>query len=407
MNGSVIPLRGRRAQGAGELEVVEFWFGVIQAVTQRYFATTAPGFEGLLAREVASVGGKKLLELEGGVEFDATHKTLYRACYELRLAERVLLRVDAFRSRDFPEMYNKVRRFGWERLLGGGHRVRVKAAAHRSRLMHTGRIRETVKSAIEDRFREELRAKAPVIDDPEGAQYLLVRVVDDRCELSLDAAGELLHRRGWRRDVGEAPLRETLAAAILGSLGWNGSRPLLDPMCGSGTLPLEAARLASGRPAGELREFAFQRWANYREGLWREVIEQAAGVGGSQGEVMIFGSDIDGEVLSAARANAVRAGVDGAVRLSVKAVDDQQPPVDRPGLMVCNPPYGRRIGHPEEGEMAWKRLLRVFAARFEGWELGVLLPTELTPGYPGLRCEVREEFRHGGLRVRLWGVEHR
>ncbi|MGM0558476.1 MAG: THUMP domain-containing class I SAM-dependent RNA methyltransferase [Myxococcota bacterium] len=376
-------------------------------MTQRYFATTSPGFEKLLAGEIAGFGAKKIDELDGGVEFDATNKTFYRACYESRLANRILIRVDEFRSRDFPELYNKTRRYQWERLLGAGNRVYVKGVAHDTRLIHTDRIQGSVGEAIREHFSEDLGVEPPeIVDDRENAQYVLARIVGDRCQLSLDASGELMHRRGWRVHAVTAPIRETTAATILEELEWAGDEPLFDPMCGSGTFPIQAARIAADRPPGEYREFAFHRWQNFRPELWQEVVDEAAaGIQTPEGPVA-FGSDIDEQAVEAARQNAEAADVSSLVSVEHSAVSDVEPPTEQTGLMICNPPYGRRLDDAARGDEPWRELLDVFARRFKGWKLAVLLPGEITPGHDALSFEKRLRFRNGGILVRLWDVNH-
>jgi putative N6-adenine-specific DNA methylase len=376
-------------------------------VTQRYFATTTPGFESLLAGEIAGFGTKKLDELDGGVEFDATNKSFYRACYESRLANRIMIRVDEFRSRDFPELYNKTRRYQWERLLGDSNRVFVKGVAHQTRLIHTGRIQNSVGEGIEAHFAEDLGVDPPeIVDESDGAQYVLARIVDDRCQLSLDASGELMHRRGWREATVEAPIRETIAAAVLREMDWTGQQPLLDPMCGSGTFVIQAARIAAGRPPGEYRDFAFHRWQNFRPELWQEVVDEAAErIEAPEGPIA-FGADIHEQAVKAARSNSVTGAVEGLVELDQSAVADLEPPVDSNGLVVCNPPYGRRLEESTPGREAWRELLDVFARRFDGWTLAVLLPGEITPGHDALTFEKRLRFRNGGILVRLWCARH-
>lgn len=376
-------------------------------MTQRYFATTSPGFEKLLAGEIAGFGAKKLDEYKGGVEFDATNKKFYRACYESRLANRILIRVDEFRSRDFPEMYNKTRRYQWERLLSGENEIYVKGVAHQTRLIHTDRIESAVGEGIRDHFSEDLGVEPPkIVDDADGAQYILARISEERCQLSLDASGELLHRRGWRAQSVEAPIRETTAAAVLLGADWSGERTLFDPMCGSGTFPIQAGRMAVGRPPGEYRSFAFHRWDNFRPDLWDEVVEEAARKVSYPEAPIAYGADVAQEAVDAARANSESAEVEDVVVFRCADVSEAQPPVDEPGLMICNPPYGRRLPDQSEGEAVWRQLLDVFAERFQGWTLAVLLPGEITPGHPALIFEKRLRFRNGGIPVRLWLVKH-
>lgn len=375
-------------------------------MSQTYFATTTPGLEQPLLDEVRGLKSKRPRVLTGGVEFECTNRAFYRAAYHLRCANGLYLRVDDFRARDFPELYNKTRRYDWERLLVPASPIRVRASATGSALNHTGRIAETVAQAIAERFADDLGQAAPVASDEPGALRILARLDDDRCELSLDAAGQRLYRRGWREHTVAAPIRETTAAALLDLAGWRPDQPLLDPTCGSGTFVIEAALKAMARPAGEHRGFAFHRWANFRPELWAEVVASAAAEV-QPVEPRFFGRDVDPDAIAAARHNAATAEAGAAVDLAVADLDALDPPCEAPGLVISNPPYGVRLGHGQDQAPAFERLVERFAAGFDGWRLAVLLPRERAVSHPALSLEVAAEFRNGGIPVRLWIGRHR
>ena len=376
-------------------------------MTQRYFAITTPGFEKQVADEIDAVGGRKIEKSRGGVEFDATHRVFYRSNYEVRSANRIYLRVDEFRARDFPELYNKTRRFGWERLLGPENRVFIKGVSNNSHLVHTDRIAETVAHGLREHFTEELGQSAPEIGESGDAQYLLARLSEDRCQLSLDASGELLFKRGWRTEAVEAPIRETLAAAILQAVEWSHDTPLVDPMCGSGTFVIEAAWIATGRPPGDLRDFAFHRWANFRPDLWEDVVEQAHQRMRTVDGVRFFGYDADAAAVDIAQNNAARAEAEGSTQFARADIGELAPPAGDPGLVVANPPYGERLEESEEGEAVYKTLIERFARAFKGWRLAVVLPRDVTPSHSELSFDECVRFRNGGLPVRLWTARHR
>jgi putative N6-adenine-specific DNA methylase len=368
-------------------------------MAQTYLATIAPGLEDVLLEEVRELGGKRARVLRGGVEFEGTHRVCYGMLLRLRTANGLWLRLDAFRARDRPELYNKARRFGWERVLKADQPFFVRAAAHQSRLIHTGLIAETVGQALVDHFVEDLRQKAPRLADEreQAGQVVLARLDEDRCELSLDGAGELLHRRGWRTRIGPAPLRETLAAAMLRLAGWKPGVPLVDPMCGSGTIVIEAAQLASGVAAGLGRAFAAQQWANFNEALWNELASEAEQAR-RDAAPMHFGFDLDAGIVDGARLNAAAAGVEGACQFVAGDVADLVPPVDVPGIVVCNPPYGARIAAGD----AVAQLLERFARSFAGWKLVMMLPAEQTPRHRGLTLRPLAGFDNGGIAVQVW-----
>lgn len=378
-------------------------------MTQRYFAITAPGFEKELADEIDAVGGRKIEKLTGGVEFDATNRVFYRANYEVRTANRIYLRVDEFRARDFPELYRKTRRFGWERLLGEKNRVFIKGVGRKSHLIHTDRIAETIADGLREHFEEDLKRPAPTIVDEhdEDAQYLLARIHEDRCQLSLDASGDHLFKRGWRQTAVEAPIRETLAAALLIRSGWNRRKPLVDPVCGSGTFLVEGAWMATKRPPGDIREFAFHRWQNFRQPLWDDVVSKAKKRVRSIDEVRFWGFDANPEAIDAAQENAKLAGVDACTEFRQADIAEFSAPSDGRGMVVANPPYGERLEEGAGPKTVWERLVDRFAKDFQGWRLGLVLPADITPSHERLKFKEDLRFQNGGIHVRFWLARHR
>lgn len=371
-------------------------------MAQTYFATIVPGLEAALLEEVRELGGRKAKEVKGGVEFQGTNKVFYKMLLGLRTANGLMLRLDEFRARDTPELYNKSRRFDWERLLKPEHKVFVRSAAHRSRLIHTDVISRTVGFGVREHFIEELKQAGPeVLEEREGAdQIVFARLDDDRCELSLDAAGELLHRRGWRTRIGPAPIRETTAAALLRVARWETGMPIVDPMCGSGTFVIEAAQRAAGLSAGVHRSFAAEKWANFDAALWQELVNELA-QGGSSPEPLFYGFDLDPKVIDGAKANVRAAQVGKLCRFEARDVAKLVPPISQPGLVICNPPYGERI----DAKKSVATLLERFSREFKGWRLAILLPWEQVPSRKGLEFVEAARFENGGIPVRLWLAE--
>jgi len=360
------------------------------------FAVTAPGLEAVCATELAALAMAGVRPVAGGVEFAGDFRDLYRANLWLRTASRVIVRFGRFRSRDFPELYRKALQLPWGRFVKPGSRVRVRATSHRSRLQHTGRIAATVNEAI-DRV---LGRAASGADGPE--QLILVRFEEDLCHVSVDSSGELLHRRGYREETAHAPLRETLAAGLLLQLGWDGTEPLLDPMCGSGTLVIEAALLAGNRPPGAARQFAFMRWPRYRPGVWQALLAEAA-----RGEraltVSLRGADRDAGALAAARRNAGRAGVLGSIDFRPGEVA-QTPPAGGRGLLLCNPPYGERLGRQEDLRPLFRALGEVCRRQLPGWRVAFLSPDEALARSTGLPLRPLALLSNGGIAVTLWAT---
>jgi putative N6-adenine-specific DNA methylase len=378
-------------------------------MTQRYFAITAPGFEKQLADEIDAIGGRKIEKPNGGVEFDATNRVFYRANYEVRTSNRLYLRVDEFRARDFPELYNKTKRYRWDRLLSEDNRVFVKGVARESHLMHSDRIAETAEHALREHFTEQLERPAPTIvdeNDPE-VQYVLVRLNNDRCQLSLDASGAHSFKRGWRKAPVEAPIRESLAAALLIRSGWNPKKPLVDPFCGSGTFLIEGAWMAARRPPGEMRDFAFHRWKNFRKPLWDDVVDKAQKRVRTLKDVQFFGSDTNADAIEAARHNAQTATVTDFTKFKQADVADFKPPTEYAGMVIANPPYGERLAEGADGEAAYKTLIDRFAEHFDRWRLAIILPSDITPSHGRLKFQEEVRFKNGGIPVRFWLARHR
>lgn len=373
-------------------------------MAQQYFAMTTPGLETSLLAEVRAIGGRKASIINGGVEFEGTNAVFYRANYELRSANRVVLRVDEFRARDVVELYQKTKRYDWQRLLGADNAIYVRGSARKSKLIHSGRIAKAVEDGITDHFGEDpaLAGKGPTVapDERSAGPLVMARLSDDRCQLSLDGSGELLYRRGWRTKIGAAPIRETIAAAVLRMADFQPGETVFDPMCGSGTFVIEAAQFAAGIAAGKGRTFALWRWKNYQPALWDEVVAAAEARSEEPG-LLFFGRDLDLEMVTASRANAEAAGVDGCTNFGCGNISEMVPPTKTPGLVVCNPPYGERL---ESGGVV-EKLVERFEAKFEGWRLAMVLPSAQHPPFSKhtkLKFEERAHFKNGGLPVRLW-----
>ena len=375
------------------------------------FAVTAPGLEELCAHELRGMGIAGAAE-PGGVAWEGTREELYDASLRLRTASRVLVRVAEFRARTFFELERHARRVPWERFVAPGGAVRLRVTSKKSKLYHEGAIAQRLLDAVErsvGSLRDAGAAKGGEEDEDEGGaegQLFVVRFHYDRCTLSADASGALLHLRGYRQALARAPLRETLAAAMLLGSGWDGSAPLLDPMCGSGTVAIEGAllarRIAPGLASAERtpRRYAFQEWPDFDARLWARTVERAAGEILASAPAPIQASDRDAGAVEAARANAARAGVLDDLALEVRALSAVEPPAGT-GWLLSNPPYGVRVGETEGLRNLYAALGRLARERLPGWTLGLLSADR------GLEAQVKVRFaealrtKNGGIPVRL------
>jgi putative N6-adenine-specific DNA methylase len=391
-----------------------------------YFAVSAPGLEALTAQELTRILPDERADsvidersddfsrqtakavttttTMGGVEFKGDLAALYRANLHLRTASRVLARLGMpFYARTFPELIEKSAHLPWERFLAPGQPVMIRVTCHQSKLYHSEAVAERVLTGIHERLgKESARLKA---DDDSPAQLIVVRVDEDRCTVSVDSSGELLHRRGYRQAVAKAPLRETLAAGLLMLSGWDGTSPLLDPFCGSGTIPIEAALLAAKIPPGANRRFVFMDWPNYDSALWQALLEEAKTQ--QIGEIpSITGSDRDEGAIGMARENAKRAGVADRVRFECHAVSDIKSPtsgdVGLPfGWVVTNPPYGMRISEGKDLRNLYAQFGHVLRRECPGWHVAVLCNELKLLDQMGMPLDTSAALVNGGVNVRV------
>ncbi len=357
------------------------------------FAVTALGLESVCLRELTALGIKDVAPCKGGVSFQGGLEELYRANLWLRSATRVLVRLGTFGCKDFPELYRKALRLPWGRFIKPGTGMQVKATSRGSRLMHTGRIAETV---LESAYRV-VGAADESSDGP--AQLILVRFEDNQCQISVDSSGALLHRRGYRQKIGPAPMRETLAAGILMMLDWDVSTPLVDPMCGSGTFIVEGALMGMRRAPGLAREFAFMHWPRYRPGLW-QVLQTQARTSEQPVTPPLIGRDRDSVVVEAACCNATSAGV-GDVTLFESAELGRGDVPTQSGLVLCNPPYGGRLGRDESMTGLYRQLGEVYRSVYCGWLGAVLCPVGPLSKALGEGFDCLHLLSNGGLEVGL------
>jgi putative N6-adenine-specific DNA methylase len=378
------------------------------------FAIAAPGLESIVAAELDRLGIAPKIEV-GGVSWSGTVESIARANLWLRTASRVVVRLGEFRARTFWELERHARKLPWERFVHPGAPVRFRVTSRKSRLYHGDAIAQRLAHAAVARAGVALaeralhagpagtRDDADGYDDHDadaGAQLFVVRVVRDVCTVSADTSGALLHRRGYRQAVAKAPLRETIAAAMLLGSDWAGSAPLIDPMCGSGTIPIEAALLARRIAPGLNRGFAFQQWPEFDAAGWARIVADAKEHELARSPVPIRGSDRDGGAIEAARANAERAGVTSDVEFDRRAVSAIETPVGR-GWVVTNPPYGVRVAERGMVRDLYAALGNVLRARFAGWRLALLSPVDSLERQIGLELEERFATLNGGIRVRL------
>ena len=364
------------------------------------FAVATPGLEEIVAAELAALKVRDTKVVDGGVEFTASQKTLYEANLHLRTASRVLIRLAHFRAVSFAELERNARKVHWERILNRGDSVALRVTCRKSRLYHSGAVAERIERDLAERMGAVV-VRATSTDEGESpeanAQLIVVRLDHDRCTISADSSGDHLHLRGYRTAVTQAPMRETLAAALVLASGWDRRTALTDPFCGSGTIPIEAALIAARIAPGRNRPFQFMQWPGYDAKEWQRVLDSALRAEKLDGVPAIIGTDRSAAAIRAANDNAGRAGVTGIVRFEKQ---DAMAIVagDSPGWVVTNPPYGVRLGDASESRRLMAQFGEALRRRFNGWRVAVMAPPQLDRalGIP-LNAELRTT--NGGLRI--------
>ncbi|CUH39239.1 Ribosomal RNA large subunit methyltransferase L [Jannaschia seosinensis] len=356
------------------------------------FLACPPGLEPVLASETRDAGFDDVTEVPGGVTLSGGWPEVRRANLVLRGAGRVLARIGAFRAFHLAQLDKRARKFPWGDVLRPDVPVAVEVATNRkSKIYHAGAAQQRIETAIA----EELGA--PI---GSGGVSVRVRIDDNLVVLSIDTSGEPLHKRGFKEAVGKAPMRETMAAQFLMQCEFSGDEPVLDPMCGSGTFVLEAACMAAGLLPGRARSFAFERLATHDAGAWAREREAPPA---TLPPLVFHGSDRNAGAFAAAQANAERAGVAPMVRFQKRAISEIVPPDGAPGLVICNPPYGTRIGDRQKLYPLYKALGDALRDRFTGWRVGIVATEANLIGATGLPfAQPGPPIPHGGLKVRLW-----
>jgi putative N6-adenine-specific DNA methylase len=356
------------------------------------FLATAPGLESVLCAEAKVHGFRAPKALDGGVRIEGRWHDVWRANLVIRGASRVLARVGTFRAVHLTELQKRARTLPWGDILRPDVPVRIEASCKRSRIYHSGAAAERIAKAIGEEI------GAPIAPDAEVC--IRARIDNDLCTISIDTSGELLHKRGFKEAVAKAPMRENLAALFLRQCGYDGTEPVVDPMCGSGTFVIEAAEIAAGLKPGRARRFAFEQLATFDEAAWQRL-RTAGSV--TKPAIRFFGSDRDAGAIAMSRANAERAGVAGITEFRQHRVTDLVAPEGAPGLVIVNPPYGDRIGDKKRLHALYRALGQTLINRFPGWRVGLVTSGAALAKATGLPfAPPSAPVAHGGIRVTLF-----
>ena len=366
----------------------------------KLFATCARGLEKLLAEELRELRAEQIDVGRGGVSFHGDTPLLYRANLWLRTAVRVLMPILETPVHSPDDLYTAVQTLDWSHIMTPAHTLAVDCNVRDSAITHSRYAALRVKDAICDQFVAKL-GKRPSVDVETPMVGLNLHIFRNEATLSLDSSGESLHKRGYRTILSKAPLNEALAAGLILLTGWRGEVPLVDPMCGSGTLCIEAAWIALKRPPGlTRRHFGFMGWMDYDVGLWTSVRDEARRQVARELPQPILGFDVRRDALHFSQACARAAGIGHLLKFAQRDLEHFQPPAGQPGLLICNPPYGERIGDEKELKGLYRRLGEIFRERCPGWKMCVFTGNAMLARQIGKPAHVIDLF-NGKLPCRL------
>lgn len=355
------------------------------------------GLEAVMKREIADLGYEVSQVEDGRVTFIGDAEAICRANIFLRTTERVLLKVGSFKAETFEELFQGTKAIEWERYIPQNGKFWVaKASSIKSKLFSPSDIQSIMKKAMVER----MRSAYGISWFPEdGASYpLRVFLYKDMVTVAVDTSGESLHKRGYRTLTSKAPITETLAAALIMLTPWKADRILVDPFCGSGTFPIEAAMMAANMAPGMNREFLAEEWRNLiPRKFWYEAVEEANDLIRTDADVDIQGYDIDGEIIRAARANAKAAGVDHMIHFQQRPVSELSHP-KKYGFLITNPPYGERIEDKKNLPELYRTIGERFAA-LDSWSAYIITAYEDTERYFGRKADRNRKIYNGMMKT--------
>ena len=367
------------------------------AETYTFLAPCHFGLEAVLKREIQDLGYEVSLVEDGRVTFRGDLQALCRANIFLRTAERVLLQVGRFRAETFDELFEGIKALPWEQYIPADGKFWVtKATSVKSKLFSPTDIQSIVKKAMVERLK--LRYQVNWFSE-EGAAYpVRITFLKDEAVVGIDTSGESLHRRGYRRLTSKAPITETLAAALIMLTPWRGDRILVDPFCGCGTFPIEAAMMAARMAPGVNRSFTAENWKNLvARKLWYEAVTEAGDQADEGIKTDIQGYDIDPDMVKAARENAREAGVDHLIHFQARPVSELRHP-KKYGFLITNPPYGERLEEREALPGLYREIGEAFS-RLDDWSMYLITGYEDAERYIGRKADKNRKIYNGMLKT--------
>lgn len=362
-------------------------------------ATASFGLEAVVAREVKKLGYEDLMVENSRVTFHSDLAGICRSNLWLRSADRVLVKMGEFTATSFEELFNRTRSLPWADWLPVNATFPVNGKSIRSQLHSVPDCQAIVKKAIVENMKARYHKEW---FDETGPRYVIeVAILNDLVTLTLDTSGAGLHKRGYRKLSAAAPLKETLAAAMLDLSRWHPDRLLLDPFCGSGTIPIEAAMIAMNQAPGLKREFDAEHWPVVPAKLWADARTEAQDLLNRDMELKIRGTDIDGEVLSLARYHARQAGVEGKIHFQQMPVSNIQTK-EKYGFLVSNPPYGQRLEDLRGVEKLYREMGSIFKKNLETWSFYVITSHKEFEQLFGRRADKKRKLYNGRIETHFY-----
>lgn len=358
-------------------------------------ATSTFGLESIVADEVKKLGYSDVKVENGKVEFNADISAIARGNLWLRSADRVRLKIAQFEATTFDELFEKTKELPWYEWIEKDGKFPVEGKSIKSTLFSISDCQAIVKKAIVESMKN--KHKVDWFSE-EGAMYKVeVALLKDIVTLTIDTSGPGLHRRGYRDWIGTAPLKETMAAALIYLSRWKPERPLLDPFCGSGTIPIEAAMIGQNIAPGMNREFASEEWSVIPKQIWRDARAETHDLAQYDRKLQIIGSDIDNEIIKVAKRNAHEAGFNDEILFKRLALRDLNVNNEY-GVLICNPPYGERLNERKEVESLYRLMGKKFKS-FETWSYFILSSHEGFEGLFGQKASKKRKLYNGNLKV--------
>lgn len=366
-----------------------------------FFAQTSRGLVDILHDELANLNIKRLKKQAGGVAFESNWETAYLVHLKARACTRVLLPVLDFTAYDGDGLYNHIRKHDFTKYIKPNQTLAVYSKVQESGLRDQRIVALKAKDAIVDQFRDKFGVR-PDVDKDNADLQIHVRVKKNLVSVAVDLTGESLSNRGYRKQTGEAPLREHVAAGLVEITGWKKDQPLMDPMCGSGTMLIEAARMGQGRIASLPRSFCFQQFANFSRPTWKDLVSQVEKEENNS-PLKIFGADSDSSMIHVAKLNAKNAAVN--IDFQVSDITQLKRPTEENGILVVNPPYGERLLDLEKAKAVYRELGNAFKREFKGWTCWVLSGQEELSKEVRLKSSQRVPVWNGPIECRFLKYE--